>query len=39
MGLLCDLVTTNRDLLKKNEEIMESKGDLESMKKEGYSKN
>jgi hypothetical protein len=36
MSLLCDLVTTNRDLLLKNEEIMARKGDLGDLKKEGY---
>jgi hypothetical protein len=36
MPLLCDLVTTNRSLLEKNEEIMAQRGDPMSLKQEGY---
>ena len=36
MPLLCDLVTTNRVLLEKNEEIMARSGDPMVLKQEGY---
>ena len=36
MPLLCDLVTTNRSLLGKNDEIMAQRGDPVALKQEGY---